>query len=395
MTPETVVYQLEQVNKDAQKERHFKVFTPWFVFKKYIKGLFVALAFPLNYIKGYFGSFDLRILPMAPNKRLMSQITILAGALFIISGISPSTNFSTVAMTYSSDYIDTYSLPGDVLISDTDGYLMKINPQTGNASRIGMTDYAIHSVEAGETLSQIATRYDLNVETIMWENNIGNANMVTSGQKLIIPPVDGISYTTKSGDSLQKLADIYKIEVDKVVAQNSLSTDVLTIGQHLFLPGAKPIGPAKPANIAVSGSKPSTSSVTLSNSNDVPVGTKPFIYPTRGDITQGYRAGHYAIDIADSSKPPVWAAGSGTVKTAYSGGWGGGYGNHVIIDHGNGLETLYGHLDHLTVTEGQWIEQGEVIGQMGNTGRVYGVTGIHLHWEVIKNGVKQYPGNYY
>jgi len=67
----------------------------------------------------------------------------------------------------------------------------------------------------------------------------------------------------------------------------------------------------------------------------------------------------------------------------------------VIIDHGNGLETLYAHMDHLTVTEGQWVESGQVIGQMGNTGRVYGATGIHLHWEVIKNGVKQYPGNYY
>ncbi len=395
MTPETTVYQIEQVNKDAQKERHFKVFTAWFVFKKYVKSFLGILAFPISYVRSL-GLLNFRILPMAPHRRLMSQIGILAGILFVISGISPISNFSTVSMTYATDYIGTYSLPGDILIADTDGYLMKINPQTGNASRIGMTDYAIHAVESGETLSKIADRYGLSVETIMWENNIGNANMVVSGQKLIIPPVDGVTYTTKAGDSLEKLADVYKISVDGIIAQNTLTSDTLTIGQHLFLPGARPLGPGKPV-VAVSGTSTysDASSAALYDSSDIPVGTKPFIYPTRGEITQGYHAGHYAIDIADVSMPPVWAAGSGTVTKAYSGGWGGGYGNHVIIDHGNGLETLYAHMDHLTVTEGQWVESGQVIGQMGNTGRVYGATGIHLHWEVIKNGVKQYPGNYY
>jgi murein DD-endopeptidase MepM/ murein hydrolase activator NlpD len=396
MTTETNVYHIEQVNKLAQKERHMKVFTPWFVFKKWILKLLGFMRIPVNYIRSL-GLFDFNILPIAPHKRLMSQISIFAGVLFILSGISPISSFSTVSMSYASDYIDTYSLPGDVLIADTDGYLMKINPQTGNASRIGMTDFAIHSVEGGQTLSQIAVRYDLSVETIMWENNIGNANMVVSGQKLVIPPIDGVSYTTMEGDSLEKLAGKYTIDTSGIIAQNNLTTDTLAIGQHLFLPGAKPLGPGKPTVVAGSGSTTSvgSSTVSLSNSNDIPIGTKPFIYPTRGDITQGYRAGHYAIDIADSSMPPVWSAGAGQVTKASSGGWGGGYGNHVIVSHGNGLETLYAHLDHLTVSEGQWVEQGQVLGQMGNTGRVYGATGIHLHWEVIKNGIKQYPGNYY
>lgn len=395
MTLETTVYQLEQVNKDAQKERHLKVFTVFFVLKKYLNGFLSIFTFPFNYVRSL-NLFSFHVLPIAPSKRLISQAVIFSVILFSLSGLSPSNNFSTVSMTYAADYIDTYSLPGDVLIADTDGYLMKINPQTGSASRIGMTDYALHAVESGETLSQIASRYSLGVETIMWENNIGNANMVVAGQKLIIPPVDGISYTTKTGDSLLKLSEVYKIDVDRIVAQNNLTTDTLAIGQHLFLPGAKPIIVAKPVSVASSGSRPSSSSsATMYSSSSVPVGTKPFIYPTRGNITQGYRAGHYAIDIADTGKPPVWAAGSGTISKAYSGGWGGGYGNHVIISHSDGLETLYAHLDHLTVSEGQWVNQGDVVGQMGNTGRVYGSTGIHLHWEVIKNGVKQYPGNYY
>jgi murein DD-endopeptidase MepM/ murein hydrolase activator NlpD len=348
------------------------------------------LKVPFSYFSSL--SFNFDFLPAAPNKRLFSQMAIFTAAVFIMSAVSPISNFSTMSMSYSSDYIETYSLPGDVLITDSDGYLMKINPQTGNASRIGMTDYAIHTVEGGETLSEIAKRYGLGVETIMWENNIGNANTIISGQKLVIPPVDGVSYTTKEGDTLEKLAKKYDIGVDAIIAQNNLESDVIAKGQALFLPGAKPI-------ITVAASRPAvsvgSSSVALNNSDDIPVGEKPFIVPTRGDFTQGYRAGHYAVDIADVEKPPVWAAGSGTVIKASSGTWGGGYGNHIIIDHGNGLQTLYAHLDHLTVSEGDWVEQGQVVGQMGNTGRVYGATGIHLHFEVIKNGVKQYPGNYY
>ena len=99
--------------------------------------------------------------------------------------------------------------------------------------------------------------------------------------------------------------------------------------------------------------------------------------------------------------PAVWAAASGVVVKANTGcgsrtpKCGGGYGNHVIIDHGDGVKTLYGHLDSLNVKVGDNIKQGEVIGIMGNTGRVYGATGIHLHWEVIINGVKKNPIGYY
>ena len=114
-----------------------------------------------------------------------------------------------------------------------------------------------------------------------------------------------------------------------------------------------------------------------------------------GKISKGYRGGHYALDIADRSKPPVWAAASGTVVTASTGTWGRGYGNYVVIDHGDGIQTLYGHMDSVNVYAGQVVSQGDVVGIMGNTGRVYGVTGIHTHWEVIINGVKVNPINYY
>jgi len=394
MTPETTVYQIEQVNRIAQKERHLKVFTKGLIVKRFFNDVWATITAPFQAMAT--ATAGINILPVAPHKRLFWQSFIFAVFMFAISSISPVSGFSNVSRSFSLSYIGTYSLPGDVLIADNDGYLIKINPQTGSSSRIGMTDYAVHTVEKGDTLSTIATRYGLKTETIMWENNIGNANSITIGQKLLIPPVDGVSYTAGKGDSLEKIAKKYNIQADSIVAQNSLISTTIVEGQSLFLPNARPIGPAKSTVIAKNTTKAGqTSNVRLPDNSSVPAGGKPFIYPTMGTITNGFKRGHYAIDIADRSKPAVWAAGAGTVIKASSGTWGGGYGNHVIIDHGDGLQSLYAHLDHLNVSEGEYVSQGQTIGQMGNTGRVYGATGIHLHWEVIKNGVKQYPGNYY
>ena len=120
------------------------------------------------------------------------------------------------------------------------------------------------------------------------------------------------------------------------------------------------------------------------------------IWPTikKARLTQGYRRGHYAVDIAIRSKAPIFAAASGKViKAAY--GWNGGYGNVVIVDHGNGMQTLYGHNEKLYVTVGQYVEQGQTIAWMGRSGRVYGPTGIHLHFEVRINGVKYNPMNFF
>ena len=387
----TDVYQLEQVNKMAKRQRHLRVLGFTNVAQKTFKKAVSVFSAPLNYVESIKLSFNL--LPVAPHKRLLSDSIVLAVFLFALSTFSPISDFATTPMGYARDYIEAYALPGDVLITDSEGYLTKINPQTGTASKIGMTDYAIHSVQSGETLSEIAKAYGLKIETIMWENNIGNANTVKVGAKLVIPPVDGISYTVAKGDTLASLSKKYSIAMDTVIAHNQLASDTITIGQHLFLPNAKPI--SKPSYIAKTGTGSKVTPSYLSDSNSSPAGEKIFIKPTQGSLTQGFHAGHYAFDIADASKPAVWAASSGTVIKASSGTWGGGYGNHVIIDHGDGLQTLYAHLDSLAVSVGDEVSQGQVIGQMGNTGRVYGRTGIHLHFEVIKNGVKQYPGNYY
>ena len=116
-----------------------------------------------------------------------------------------------------------------------------------------------------------------------------------------------------------------------------------------------------------------------------------WIKPTEGTITQGFHAGHYGYDIANRAKPDIVAVASGTVVYASSGIWDGGYGDNIWIDHGNGYKTHYANMEEITVKEGDTVTQGQVIGKMGNTGRVYGVTGIHLHFELTYNDIKVSP----
>jgi murein DD-endopeptidase MepM/ murein hydrolase activator NlpD len=349
-------------------------------------------------------SFLLEIMPSSYNKRLFMQAIGASTVFLILSSISPSGSFIHSARGYSDEYINNYLISADILVTDDEGYLLKTNPLTSDSNRIGLTDFAVHTVESGETLSQISKQYGVSAETIQWENNIRNSNSIRAGQKLNIPPVNGVSYKVQNADTLDKIAKKYSISAESILAQNNLAEDAkLVRGSSIFLPNAKPIVSeitlvaqnTGSRNVNYTAVNRSVNYANIPANTTTPSGGKIFIYPTRGSITNGYRAGHYAIDIADRSKPPIWAPASGTVTKVSTGTWGGGYGNYIMIDHGNGLQSLYAHFDSVNVVQGQWVNQGDVIGIMGNTGRVYGATGIHLHWEVIDNGVKRNPTLYY
>jgi murein DD-endopeptidase MepM/ murein hydrolase activator NlpD len=399
------------VNRAARRNRHLRVFSKAMLVKIHMVDFVRFLLSPVTAL--WHGTAVTRvrtftssvahsipeIIPASPQKKLLFQAGALALAAMIVTSFTGTATFTYAAMDYSTDYIDSYSMPGDVLVADDEGYLVKINPQTNESNRIGLTDYATHTVESGETLSSIAQKYGLTVNTIAWENNLGNANALRIGQKLLVPPVDGVSYKVQKGDTVEKIATKYKIVADSIIAQNGLSDGVIVRGQNLFLPGAIPIYTPTVASRSASGSRSVRVDAydysNVNGSESEPGVGKIFIYPTTGKITQGFHSGHYAVDIADRSKPPIWAAAGGTVEKVSTGTWGGGYGNHVIIDHGDGVKTLYAHMSSVNVSVGDTVSQGDVIGIMGNTGRVYGVTGIHLHFETIFNGVKKNPVNFY
>lgn len=277
---------------------------------------------------------------------------------------------------------DAENTIADVMTED--GFLLKPALNSVEGDRTGFSDIFVYTIEPGDTLSIIAERFSLKKETLMAENNLWNPNRLRVGSKIKILPVNGLSHVVKEGETLEKIAKKYKVEQEKIVEQNQLEEGVVVANAVLIIPGA-----TKEAPVYLASTAPA-SVVAYTGSS----ASGRLIWPTKGSITQGYRRGHLAIDIANRAKGPVYAAAGGKVIKA-QGGWNGGYGNMVIIDHGNGMQTLYGHNEKLYVTVGQYVEQGQTIAWMGRSGRVYGPTGIHVHFEVRIKGVKYNPMNFF
>jgi len=284
------------------------------------------------------------------------------------------------------EYTDSNS---EYTISDVmteDGFLLKPAINSTASDRSGFSDIFMYTVEPGDNLSSIAQSFNLKKETIMGENNIWNPNQIKVGSTIKILPVDGLSHAVKKGDTLDSLAKKYKIEKGAIITQNQLEDETLLADKVLIIPGAKREEPV----YAVASGAPAGAA----NYAGPKAAVGRLIFPTVGKITQGYRGGHLAIDIGNRNKGPNYAAAAGKViKASY--GYNGGYGNVIIIDHGNGMQTLYGHNEKLYVEVGQYVEQGQTIGWMGRSGRVYGPTGIHLHFEVRIKGVKYNPMNFF
>lgn len=263
--------------------------------------------------------------------------------------------------------------------------------QTNDGSGAPLRQEIIYyTVQAGDTVSSIARNFGLTVNTILWANDLGNYSLLRIGDKLTIPPQSGLLYTVKKGDTLAKLAQTYNIDMGKIIEANSLGNS-LTIGQKLLLPGARKIV------TRVAATKPNNTSYTgvsvikdLVNPPAKPSTTK-LAWPTPGSrITQYFSWSHPGLDIADKIGTPLYAAEDGKVVIS-QGGYNGGYGNTIVIDHGGGMKTRYGHASKLYVKVGDTVSRGEVIAAMGSTGRS---TGSHLHFEVIINGTKYNPLNY-
>ena len=229
-----------------------------------------------------------------------------------------------------------------------------------------------YTVKSGETLASISKKFDISVDTIRWANNI-TGDLIKPDQTLKIPPVTGIVHKVASGENIYTIAKKYHTNAQNILnfpfnSFEDLDTFSLLAGQTLYVPGGT-IEPEKPAYQFVASIQAGVQ------------GSSNFIWPTSGGITQYYVWYHQALDIANPSNPPVIAADGGTVVYAGCLNWG--YGCHVIIDHGNGYQTLYGHLSSYSVEAGNSVGQGSQIGVMGSTGRS---TGTHLHFEIRSGG---------
>ncbi len=240
-----------------------------------------------------------------------------------------------------------------------------------------------YKVVGGDTISTIAKKFNVSEDTIKWANDL-KTDTIKPNQTLKIPPVTGIVHKVNAGDNIYTIAKKYKTDAQKIVNFPfndfaDLNTFSLTPGQTLYVPDG--ILPEEQPKYASQQFFAQVQAGVKGSSN--------FIWPTNGIITQYPVWYHMALDIANPAQPPVLAADTGTV--VYAGFDYSGYGNHIIVDHGNGYETLYGHLSRIDVSPGQVVTQGAQIGVMGSTGRS---TGTHLHFEIRSGGTQLNPLNF-
>ncbi|MFZ6031556.1 MAG: peptidoglycan DD-metalloendopeptidase family protein [Chloroflexota bacterium] len=255
------------------------------------------------------------------------------------------------------------------------------------------SDVVSYTIGMGDSLFAIAKKFNVEPETLWWANDdtLENADAISPGMPLRIPPVDGVYYRWQEGDSLEAIADRFEAEAEDIVSfignKIDLTDPQIEPGQWVMIPGGKgefktwvvPTIPRGKAGVNTSSLGPGA----CSGSYDGALGTGTFIWPSSQHVLSGndYWDAHLAIDISIGVGDPVFASDAGVVVFA---GWSyGGYGYMVMVDHGNGYQTLYAHLSAVSAYCGQSVSQGTAIGSGGSTGNS---TGPHLHFEVRYNG---------
>ncbi|MGQ9555163.1 MAG: peptidoglycan DD-metalloendopeptidase family protein [Anaerolineae bacterium] len=326
---------------------------------------------------------------------LFPNVSIPSGLLSLPSGVNNPAN--------NRDYMEDTVLSSrgqrPRLIANANGtYLLQREalPRTIIAEYPQVQPF-IYQVQAGDTLSTIAAHFNLSQKTLVWANEslILHEDQLSVGQELVILPLDGAYHTVAEGETLASIAAKYGASLETILTYpgNSIpDPDHLTVGAKLIVPGAFLPEPPKPTPVprTVRAESSANDGQTKTAQPDSSLqGSGSMVWPLSGIITQGYRSYHQAVDIYQPTGTPVVAADDGTVVLTswlrYS------YGYHVIIDHGDGVQTLYAHLSVIEVEVGQTVSKGQEIGKVGITGRV---TGPHLHFEVIEGGVRRNPFNY-
>lgn len=278
------------------------------------------------------------------------------------------------------------------------GALVKANPtETNEAEKKASNQISMYKVKEGETTSQIAEKFGISTATILYANGLRENDIIKPGQELRILPYSGAVHKVTGGQTLSQIAAKYKVNQEKIIESNKLvSADDVTEGQALLIPGAliprdqiivsapeTPSSPTKKSRLA-------TVRDIFFNASDTPEDrTGGWRWPaTMRRINQYWNWRHHGVDIDADVGNAIYAAQSGTVAAV---GWSGGYGNRIVINHGGGSTTLYGHLSAFAVHTGQSVSKGDIIGKAGNTGWS---TGPHLHFELTIGGRKVNPLSY-
>lgn len=260
-----------------------------------------------------------------------------------------------------------------IAVTDGTALLPNAGPE-GSVQKEGGSNngqISLYVVREGDSLSYIAEMFDVSVNTILWANDIASAKSIQPGDTLFILPVSGVKHIVQKGETLAGIVKKYNSDLEDVASYNRISSSAaVSVGTEIIIPGGE-LAPKKIAS--------STGISAKVSSAPLPALSGFFGNPIAGGrITQGIH-GYNGIDVGAPSGTAIYAAASGTVLTARASGYNGGYGSYVVIDHGNGTQTLYAHMSSVSAVAGTTVEKGATIGRVGNTGRS---TGFHLHFEV-------------
>ncbi|NBC30807.1 MAG: peptidoglycan DD-metalloendopeptidase family protein [Spirochaetes bacterium] len=329
---------------------------------------------------------DLGKLTAAPNGlgsalgRLVDQQTNLGNlpllvaafcAVFVLNTMMDSTGGIARYALPAPDFVMPVSESSRVLwdsIEPAQEYDVIGESITVDPTRFSRLEVQEYTLVAGDTLSGIANRFDLRMDTLVSFNQIQDVRRLQVGTTFRIPNRDGLLHKVQRGDNLSGIAAEYGSSVNAILDANDMASSTIAVGDVLFVPGAK-----------------------MNQTELKLILGELFVYPVRGRFTSGFgmrddpftgqRRFHNGIDLAGPIGTPVGAAMPGTVAHIES--QIGNYGKFVILRHEGGFQTLYAHLDGFSVRKGQYVSQGQTVGVMGNTGRS---TGPHLHFSIIRNG---------
>jgi murein DD-endopeptidase MepM/ murein hydrolase activator NlpD len=243
-------------------------------------------------------------------------------------------------------------------------YLLNSNNPLSNIlpTRDGLL---IYKIQAGDNLSKIAASFGISLNTIFWANPNLKANLIAPGQEIIILPVSGTLHQIQPGETLDSIASQYSADAKKILQFNPSIAKGFEGGETIIIPDAKPLRAPRLASLA-----------------SLPDYPGYFAIPTTG-WNWGRLHNYNAVDIANACGTPVYAAAEGLVIEEQSSGWNHGYGAYILIEHPNSTKTRYAHNQKNTVSVGDYVAKGDVIGYIGNTGNAHGPTGCHLHFEII------------
>lgn len=316
-----------------------------------------------------------------------AHASILASLLAVIKGevVSPEANVSggnlqTMQLMKAAMNIDPAPARGggDITIVDDSALVPEEGP-AGTMADIEKPKNATVStyvVREGDTLSAIAKMFGVSPNTILWANDMSKGSVLRVGQTLTILPVTGVKYTVKKGDTLASVAKKYGGDATEIANFNGLESATLAVGSQIIIPNGEVQAPAP----AKTPSKPIVATVKYGSAASIGYYMAPL---ARYVETQGIH-GYNGVDLGAPSGTLIMASAAGEVVVAKSGGYNGGYGSYVVIQHDNGSQTLYAHMSRVDTYSGAKVMQGQVIGAVGSTGRS---TGAHLHFE-IRNGIK-------